>query len=146
MFLKKSVFSIKLLLLFVCFSCNKEPNIDLKSGTFQIVHDDATVSHVIRDGNFQIKYSLNRPSEVQIFKVNWKNKSEYVLEVINKKSKFDSFPLFVKISNIEKNISYETIYLDAVNLKFSQELEKISDSISPKFIDVVSQHKNKTVL
>ncbi|GAA3628817.1 hypothetical protein [Flavivirga jejuensis] len=73
-------------------SCKKENRINFKEGSFKIVHDDSSVSHIIRDRNYQIKYFLDNPDEVQVFKINWKNKNKYVLEVLNKKISLILFP------------------------------------------------------
>ncbi|SDX82970.1 hypothetical protein SAMN05444411_11042 [Lutibacter oricola] len=102
---------MKKIALILCFitliiSCKNEPLSPdrFKSGTFEIPEGkgyEKTV--IIRQDSIQIEKYEDR---IDTLSIAWKNNFEYTLKMLNPKTAIDEDPIYVKITNIEKD-SYE---------------------------------------
>ncbi len=102
--MKRIVLIITILILVL--SCKNEPlNPDrFKIGTFEIPEGKGYKKTVIiRKNSIQIEKYEDR---IDTLTITWKNNFNYTLKMINPKTAIDEEPIYIKITNIEKD-SYE---------------------------------------
>ena len=125
----RKLFTISLLfIVFGCFDYHEDSFI--RYGTFKIIHDDSSVTFILRDSIYQYKYSPNHPERNKFSRIRWINKKEYTEEVLSKKTSFDSLLFHSKIDDVIENRYFETTFIKGTQLKFSSEVIKISDTIN----------------
>lgn len=100
---------VKFLLIFTLFSCkngNKVNILAFREGEFKTsLEESDEISTFQRKGNIQIETYRN---QTDTFTIQWKSNFEYQLLKLHPKSKLDSTPFIVKITNI-KSSSYEFV-------------------------------------
>jgi len=102
--MKKIVLIIALFTFLI--GCKEEPLSPdrFKTGTFEIPADKGySRTEIVRIDSLQIeKYE----EKIDSFSISWKNNFNYTLKMIHPKSAIDEDPIYVKITNVEKN-SYD---------------------------------------
>ncbi|MEX0273999.1 MAG: hypothetical protein AB3N16_06450 [Flavobacteriaceae bacterium] len=122
-------FALFLILSFY-IGCNSENSLNVRKGTFKILNDDSTITVILRDGDYQYEYSPDHIERNKLLKIIWKEKYNYISEVVDKKTAFDTLRLFSEIYDVGDNGYYEATFREGTHLKYETHVTKISDTVS----------------